>query len=69
MKINHYWDDADENPTQYYNDEGFYVDYIEALNRWEVSLNSTIVYYNEDLNKCFEYIDSIEKGINDGENL
>lgn len=69
MYINHYWDDADGNPTQYYDDNGFYIDYIEALNRWEVSLNCVVIYYDEDFKKCVDYIDNIKKGIDYGEDL
>lgn len=58
--VNHIWDDADGNPTQWIfnnnDDFPYYIDYIEAVNQYEVSHKFRRLYSSKDFESCVNYI-------------
>ena len=58
--VNHIWDDEDGNPTQWiFNKEDefpYYIDYIEAVNQYEVSHKFRRLYSSKDFESCVNYI-------------
>lgn len=66
-KVNHMWDDGDGNPTQwiFYKDNDdfpYYIDYIEAVNQFEVSHfddGLRRLYVSKDFEDCIKFVERI----------
>ena len=62
--INHMWDDADGNPTQWIFDKGeefpYYIDYIEAIEKYEVTHKYRRLYQSNLFDNCVRFIERIK---------
>ena len=60
-KINHIWDNADGEPTQWVykgtNLFPYYIDYIEAVDQYEVTHKYRRLYASKDFMSCVNFVE------------